>query len=139
MHARARAQAYGAQQFERLAVIFQRTCLFLAAHLPLILAVVLGAPSALAAAGQRAEVCALMRPYIAVSLPGLFLDVVDRPMNRILVAQQITRPQMYISGAGALLGRRAATASRCMHAVEQRCTFLAPVRCRTMSWPLYCV
>jgi multidrug resistance protein, MATE family len=94
-------QAYGAEQFDRLSIIFQRTCLFLAVHLAPILAIVLSAPSVLAWAGQRPDVCRLMLPYILISLPGLVLDVVDRPMNRILVAQQITTPQMWISGVGA--------------------------------------
>lgn len=41
--------------------------------------------------------------YILISLPGVWLDTVDRPMNRMLVAQSITAPQMWISGFGVLL------------------------------------
>ena len=48
--------------------------------------------------GQDPTVCDLMGPYILATVPGIWLDVVDRPMNRILVAQQISQPQMWISG-----------------------------------------
>jgi hypothetical protein len=77
--------------------------------------------------GQDAGVCRLMRPYVLVSLPGLFLDIVDRPMNRMPTAQGISLPQMFISGIGAgcklaLLLCLLHAASRCfwLHRV-QRC------------------
>ena len=40
--------------------------------------------------------------YILISLPGVWLDTIDRPMNRMLIAQSIARPQMWISGFGVL-------------------------------------
>eukprot|EP00892_Ulva_mutabilis_P009491 jgi/Ulvmu1/6914/UM031_0121.1 len=97
------SQAYGAGQFGQLSIIFQRTCLFLAAHALPISTFVLLSPPLFRAMGQPAAVADLMGPYIAATVPGIWLDVVDRPMNRILTAQQITRPQMWISGVVLLL------------------------------------
>lgn len=96
-------QAYGAQQYGQLSIIFQRTVLFLAAHAAPLSLFVLAAPPLFRAMGQPAAVCDLMAPYIAVTVPGIWLDAVDRPMNRILIAQQISRPQMWISGVVLLM------------------------------------
>jgi Na+-driven multidrug efflux pump len=94
-------QAYGAESFDKLGTIFQRTCAFLSAHAMPITALVLSTPTLYLWMGQDAAVCRLMSPYVLVSLPGLWLDVVDRPMNRMLTAQGISLPQMFISGIGA--------------------------------------
>lgn len=103
------AQAFGAEQYETMTIIFQRTVLFLAAHMAPITAVVLSVPGLCRRMGQPDEVVDLMMPYILISLPGVWLDTVDRPMNRMLVAQQIALPQMYISGFGMPRPRAART------------------------------
>jgi multidrug resistance protein, MATE family len=95
-------QAFGAGQYETMTIIFQRTVLFLSAHMAPITAVVLSIPALCRFMGQPEDVVKLMMPYVLVSLPGVWLDAVDRPMNRMLIAQQISLPQMYISGAGTL-------------------------------------
>lgn len=113
-------------QHNLIRVRVQRTVLFLAAHMAPVTAVVLSIPALCRWMGQPLEVCELMLPcvpplpatvrathhgqnvislclcrYILISLPGVWLDTIDRPMNRMLIAQSIARPQMWISGFGA--------------------------------------
>lgn len=89
------SQASGAGQ--PVGIIFQRAVLFLALHCLPITALFVGVPYLLAALGQPADVCALVRAYLLALLPNLFVDAVARPLNRILVAQRITQPQMAVS------------------------------------------
>ncbi|KAI7842583.1 hypothetical protein COHA_003687 [Chlorella ohadii] len=86
------SQASGAGQ--PLGIIFQRAVLFLAVHCIPITGLFVAVPSLLAAAGQPAEMTAAVRAYLLALLPNLWLDAVARPLNRILVAQRITQPQM---------------------------------------------
>lgn len=50
--------------------------------------------------GQSEAVCRLVAPWLWATLPALWLDTVDRPMNRLLLAMQISRPQLVISAIG---------------------------------------
>ncbi|KAL4857142.1 Protein DETOXIFICATION 15 [Chlorella vulgaris] len=85
-------QSVGAGQ--PISSIFQRAVLFLSVHCLPIAALFLTVPLLLATLGQPEDVCALVRAYLTALLPNLFIDAVARPLNRILVAQRITRPQM---------------------------------------------
>ncbi len=51
-------------------------------------------PAALQEGGTDAELSRKALAYIALLLPNVWLDCVARPLNRILVAQRITTPQM---------------------------------------------
>ncbi|PSC71055.1 MATE efflux family isoform A [Micractinium conductrix] len=88
------SQASGAGQ--PVGIIFQRATLFLMLHCLPIAAAFVSLPALLAALGQPAEVCALVRAYLLALLPNLFIDAVARPLNRILVAQRMTQPQMAV-------------------------------------------
>lgn len=52
--------------------------LFLALHCLPITALFVGVPYLLAALGQPADVCALVRAYLLALLPNLFVDAVAR-------------------------------------------------------------
>lgn len=69
-------QAHGAGG--ALGPIFQRAVLFLAAHCLPITALFLAVPWLLAAAGQPAEMAAMVRVYLLALLPNLFIDAVAR-------------------------------------------------------------
>ncbi|KAK9842256.1 hypothetical protein WJX81_002908 [Elliptochloris bilobata] len=92
------SQAYGAGNLAALGPIFQETCVFLGAHcIPLTVAL-LGAPRLLALAeGRDSALCAMAAAYSLRLLPCLWLEVLNRPINRILLAQRITLPQMWVS------------------------------------------
>ena len=59
-------------------VIFQRAVLFLTLHCLPITAMFVAVPHLLAALGQPADVCALVRAYLLALLPNLWIDAVAR-------------------------------------------------------------
>lgn len=69
-------QAVGAGQ--PVGILFQRAVLFLALHCLPIAAMFVSVPMLLAALGQPADVCALVRAYLLALLPNLFIDAVAR-------------------------------------------------------------
>lgn len=90
----ARPQAYGAGELEALPLIFQRGALFLAAHAAPISCAVLTARHWLPLVAPRdAELAGLAARYMALLLPAVWLDAVQRPLTRVLVAQRVTAPQ----------------------------------------------
>lgn len=91
------AQAYGAGNHAALGPIFKRTLLFLWLHCLAISGLLLGAPSLLQLLSGDQELADMAHRYILGLIPAVWLDAAARPLNRILVAQRITRPQMAIS------------------------------------------
>ncbi|GFR42578.1 hypothetical protein Agub_g3505, partial [Astrephomene gubernaculifera] len=91
------AQAYGAGNLGALGPIFKRTLLFLWLHCLPLTGVLLGAPGLLRLLSREEELAGRAHRYILALIPAVWLDAAARPLNRILVAQRITRPQMVIS------------------------------------------
>ena len=70
------SQAVGAGR--PVGAIFQRAVLFLALHCLPISAVFVAVPSLLAALGQPAEMCSMVRAYLLALLPNLWIDSLAR-------------------------------------------------------------
>ncbi|KAK9815228.1 hypothetical protein WJX72_000308 [[Myrmecia] bisecta] len=97
------SQAFGSGNFAALPVILQRCVYFLLLHCAPLTVAFMSVPAVLRALGQEAQLCNMVAVYTLGLLPSLWLDAINRPLNRILVAQRITMPQMCISGIVALL------------------------------------
>lgn len=95
-------QAHGAGNSQAMGVIFQRCVYFLLPHCALISGLFLGLPHLLRHLGQPAELCAAVGAFLLMLLPFLWLEALNRPLNRILVAQSITAPQAWVSFVVAL-------------------------------------
>ncbi|EFJ52692.1 hypothetical protein VOLCADRAFT_115641 [Volvox carteri f. nagariensis] len=90
-------QAFGAGNYGALGPIFKRTLLFLWLHCLPITGVLLAAPHLLRYLSREHEMAVIAHKYILALIPAVWLDAMARPLNRILVAQRITKPQMVIS------------------------------------------
>ncbi|GLC34146.1 hypothetical protein PLESTB_000842400 [Pleodorina starrii] len=90
-------QAFGAGNYGALGPIFKRTLLFLWLHCLPITGVLLAAPRLLRYLSSEHELAVIAHKYILALIPAVWLDALARPLNRILVAQRITKPQMVIS------------------------------------------
>jgi multidrug resistance protein, MATE family len=90
------SQAYGAQDYVALGLIFQQTVFFLLIHATLLSGIFAITPTILHKLGQPAELCSMAQRYIIALIPWLLTDAINRPLNRILVAQQITNPQAVV-------------------------------------------
>ncbi|PNH12640.1 Multidrug and toxin extrusion protein 1 [Tetrabaena socialis] len=91
------AQAYGAGNLSALGPIFKRTLLFLWLHCLPITGLLLAAPHLLRYLSREEQLARMAHSYILALVPAVWLDALARPLNRVLVAQRITRPQMVIS------------------------------------------
>ncbi|KAG2423423.1 hypothetical protein HXX76_015294 [Chlamydomonas incerta] len=91
------AQAYGAGNYGALGPIFRRTLLFLWLHCLPMTALMLAAPALLRLLSRDPALAAMAHKYILALIPAIWLDALARPLNRILVAQRISKPQMVIS------------------------------------------
>ncbi|GIL46250.1 hypothetical protein Vafri_3278 [Volvox africanus] len=91
------AQAFGAGNYAALGPIFKRTLLFLWLHCVPITCLLLGAPHLLRYLSREHMLAVIAHKYIMALIPAIWLDAMARPLNRILVAQRITKPQMVIS------------------------------------------
>lgn len=72
------SQAAGSGSHAALAVIFQRTVLFLLLHALPITALFFGLPALLRTLGQPAELCDRVGPYLAALAPAVWIDAVYR-------------------------------------------------------------
>ncbi|KAG2492272.1 hypothetical protein HYH03_009512 [Edaphochlamys debaryana] len=91
------AQAYGAGNYDALGPLFKRTLLFLWLHCLPITGVLLGAPHVLRVLSRDEQLADQAHKYIVALIPAVWLDALARPLNRILVAQRISKPQMVVS------------------------------------------
>eukprot|EP00198_Chlamydomonas_reinhardtii_P003377 XP_001692713.1 integral membrane protein [Chlamydomonas reinhardtii] len=91
------AQAYGAGNYAALGPIFRRTLLFLWLHCLPMTALMLAAPALLRLLSRDEQLAGMAHKYILALIPAIWLDALARPLNRILVAQRISKPQMVIS------------------------------------------
>ncbi|KAL4431763.1 hypothetical protein ABPG77_002979 [Micractinium sp. CCAP 211/92] len=96
------SQAVGARNYEALGSMFNQAVLFLLLHTIPIAAGFACLPSLLRRLGQPEELTSLLGPYLMALLPGVWVDAFFRPFNRILVAQHVALPQMWISSAVAV-------------------------------------
>lgn len=67
-------QAFGARQFQELAVIFQRTIAWLLLHCVPVSLLFVALPWLLRAIGQPAELCSQVDVYVICLLPTMFLN-----------------------------------------------------------------
>ncbi|PRW60882.1 MATE efflux family [Chlorella sorokiniana] len=91
------SQAVGARNYGALGSMFKQAVFFLLLHTLPIAITFASLPALLKRLGQAEEVTRLLGPYLLALLPAVWVDAFYRPFNRILVAQHVTMPQMWIS------------------------------------------
>ncbi|KAG2439264.1 hypothetical protein HXX76_004625 [Chlamydomonas incerta] len=90
------SQAYGAGNLDAIGAHFRTAVTFLALHAVPLFSLLAALPLLLQENSGPDDLGAMAGRYVRHVLPWLGLEALNRPLNSVLVAQRITRPQMTI-------------------------------------------